>query len=82
VAKPPPATVIAAVRIFPSVGLAGAVSVFAKAAWRKTYGGCPATVLPGNARIAEAKMGSAINRMTFANHEKIIILKVANLDSS
>jgi len=44
---------------FPSVGSAGADSVFVRAVWKKIYGACPAMPSPGNARTVEGRMDSA-----------------------
>ena len=50
---------IAAAGNFPSVGSAGADSVFARNVWRKICGACPAMPSPGNVRTAEDRMDSA-----------------------
>lgn len=58
--KAPPA--IVAVKYFPFVGNVDAGLPFARSAWRRICGGCPATGLPGSARTAEGRMGWEINK--------------------
>ena len=43
-------------------GSAGADLPSARNAWKRIYGACPATVLPGSVLIAAGKMGSGISK--------------------
>jgi len=42
-------------------GAAGVALAYARVAWKKTYGACPATELPGSVRIAAARTALVIS---------------------
>ena len=62
------ARVIVAAGLIPFAGNADAVSVFARIACRKIYGGCHATILSGNALTVANGMDLAINKLTHPYH--------------
>ena len=52
----------------PFAGAAAAVFTFARCVCMKIFGGCPVTILPGNARIAVIRMDLATNRLNFLSN--------------